>query len=102
MTRNTQTWRIGELRDSFMLSVVIQISLLIFSALLLDGGALGHLLGVATAGYWLWVVWLVLQRRDRLTKADTVMIRYGYLLWVAVTMFVAIGIGLIIEQTSTW
>ena len=102
MTEDTKTWRIGELREPFVFSVVVQVCLITLSAFLLDDGALGRLFGTAMAGHWLWVAWLALRRRNHLTKIDTVMIRHGFFLWVVVTILIGIGIELILEQTNPW
>jgi len=37
-------------------------------------------------GYWLMVGWLALRRRNALTKADTLLIRSGFLLWLVIAL----------------
>lgn len=97
---NKKTMSIGELQRALKASLVVQIALLMFSALILDGGAIGHLLGVAMAGYWLWVGWLAIRRGKDLTKVDAIMIRVGYFIWIIVTILVGMGIGFILERTN--
>jgi hypothetical protein len=97
---NKKTMSIGELQRALKASLVVQIALLMFSALIFDGGATGHLLGVAMAGYWLWVGWLAIRRRNNLTQFDAIMIRIGYFVWIMVTILVGMGIGYLTENTN--
>ncbi len=95
-----QTISIADLRGALKVSLVIQISLQMFSALIFDGGATGYLLGVAMAGYWIWVGWLAIRRRNNLTQFDAIMIRVGYFVWIMVTILVGMGIGYLAENTN--
>jgi hypothetical protein len=78
--------QLSELRSFLGWVVLGQVVLLMVSALLLDGGRCSGLCGSAMVGYWLMIGWLALRRRNELTKADTLLIRSGFLLWLVITL----------------
>jgi hypothetical protein len=79
-----------ELQSTFGWVLLIQVVLLMLTGLLLDGGYCGRICGCAMGGYWLMVGWLALRRRNTLTKTDTVLIRSGFLIWLAIVFLVEI------------
>lgn len=93
MNAAKQTWRLSEMRRPFEFAVVLQVGLLVFTSLILDGGDCARLCWMATVGYWLMVWGIAARRRNALTGFDVVLIRSGFLLWLLTMVLVAIGIG---------
>jgi hypothetical protein len=87
-----QTSRLRELQSTLGWVLLMQVVLLMLTALLLDGGYCGRICGCAMVGYWLMVGWLALRRRNALTKADAVLIRSGSFIWLAIAVLVEIAL----------
>jgi len=84
--------RISELHTALGYVVLIQVVILMLTALLLDGGFCARICGAAMVGYWLMVGWFALRRRDALTKADVILIRSGFFIWVMLSIAVQIAL----------
>ena len=84
------TFSLNELQSTLGWVFLAQIVLLMLPGLLLDGGYCGRVCGCAMLGYWLMVGWLAIRRRNTLTKRDTVLIRSGFLIWLAMAVLVEI------------
>jgi len=87
-----QTSRLRELQSTLGWGLLMQVVLLMLTALLLDGGYCGRICGCAMVGYWLMVGWLALRRRNALTKTDAVLIRSGSSIWLAIAVLVEIAL----------
>ena len=93
MTGAKQTSRLSQLQRPLGYLVAVQVALLLLTALLLDGGYCGQICLCAIVGYWLMVGWLAMRRRNALTKTDTILIRAGFFLWLAIATLVSIVLG---------
>jgi hypothetical protein len=92
MTEANPTSRLAQETSALAWVVLLQIILLMGSATFLDGGNSSGLCGAAMAGYWLMVGCLALRRRNALTKADTILIRSGFFLWLVIAIIVRIAL----------
>jgi hypothetical protein len=92
MTEAKHTFRLSEVRNNLGWVLLLQIILLMTTATLLDGGYVSGICGSAMAGYWLMVGLLALRRRNALTKADTVLIRSGFFLWLVIAIVVCVAL----------
>ncbi len=88
MTEAKQTFRLSELQSALGWVVLVQVVILMLTALLLDGGYCGRICGCAMGGYWLMLGWLALRRRNALTATDAVLIRYGFIIWLMIAFLV--------------
>jgi len=84
--------RLSDLHTALGYVVLLQVVILLFTAMILDGGYCGRVCGAAMVGYWLMVGWFAIRRRNALTKADVVLIRSGFLLWLGIAILVQIGL----------
>lgn len=83
MTPNSESRDIpsvGTLREAFTFAIAQQMPLLVFSALILDGGVLFRVVLVATIAFWCFILVFMARRRDKPTNVDTLFIKYG--IWV--------------------
>jgi len=84
MNAARKTSRLSNLRGPFVFTVLLQVALLVFTSLILDGGQCARLCLAAIAGYWLMIWGITSRRRDALTKIDVTLIRLGFLLWILI------------------
>lgn len=90
MTEDKPTSRLSEETSALGWVLLLQVILLLTSATLLDGGYVSGICGSAMVGYWLMVGLLALRRRNALTKADTILIRSGFFLWLVIAVVVCV------------
>jgi hypothetical protein len=68
-------------RDPFFSAIkvgaIVQLVLLVLTALVLDGGQLNRLCVVAIIGYWVGVAVVMIRRRTSPTRVDLLFLRYG-------------------------
>ena len=93
------TWRLEELHRALLFPVIVQVTLVVLSALLLDGGFSSRIVIAAVIGHWLLVFWIASRRRNALTKTDTVLIRLGFYLWLPVVFVLRVILGVVAETT---
>jgi len=86
MIEAKHTSRFTELLSTLGWVLLAQVVLLMLTGLLLDGGYCGRIYGCSMAGYWLMVGWLALCRRNTLTNTDTILVRSGFLIWLAIAL----------------
>ncbi|MHC4178435.1 MAG: hypothetical protein ACYSWU_13060 [Planctomycetota bacterium] len=79
-----RAWRT---RD-FVIALVLQGLLLIFAALLLDGGFLLRLSLMAVITHWIAAGVIVVRRRASPTEFDVGLVRYGFVFWL---LFAIVG-----------
>jgi hypothetical protein len=91
MAEPQQTFRLRELQTPLGWGLLGQGVLLVLSGMILDGGYCSLICLCAMVGYWLMVGWLAMRRRNALSSTDTVLIRAGFFLWLAVAVLVAIA-----------
>ena len=60
------------------MSLFVQTVVLLFTALLLDGGVLFRGCSIAAIAYWLGALFIVIRRRRNPTDNDVVLIKYGF------------------------
>jgi hypothetical protein len=75
-------------RDCIMLSLAIQMIFLTMGAMLLDGGQVFQIMIYAAVAYWVGLGFMMLRRRGQLTRADKILIRWGFLMLLMVSSFV--------------
>lgn len=93
-----KTWRIQELHGALAMPVAMQITFAILAGLILDDGTCGRIVMTAIGGHWLMVAWIALRRPNALTQADTLLIRWGFFLWLPIAVFVMLGLAAILGQ----
>ncbi|MDB5335063.1 MAG: hypothetical protein JWN70_682 [Planctomycetaceae bacterium] len=67
-------------------ALITQAALGCFAALILDGGIIARVVGVAVLGFWLCTVLLVLRRRFKPSRIDLAFIQWGFWPVLAVTV----------------
>ena len=77
----------GSYADSLKLSVLIQLTLFVLAAMLLDGGGTLHGFGIAAAGYWIGAVLIILRRPKNPTQVDLDLVKYGFI-WTSVCVII--------------
>lgn len=75
-------------RDCILLSLLIQMMFLTMGAMLLDGGQVLQILVYAAVAYWFGLAFMMVRRRGQLTRADKILIRWGYLTLILASSFV--------------
>lgn len=83
-----KTWRIQELHGALAGPVLVQVVFMILTSMILDGGFCASIVVAAIVGHWLLVLWIVLRRRNALTKTDTLLIKTGFFLWLPIAFMV--------------
>jgi hypothetical protein len=79
-----RAWR----RQDFVIALALQGFLLIFAALLLDGGFLLRLSLMAVITHWIAAGLIVARRRAAPTELDVGVVRYGFVFWL---LFAIVG-----------
>ncbi len=80
--------------------VGLQLSLLVLTALVLDGGQLGRQFMVALIGYWLGLGFITIRRKTAPSTADLFLIRYGSLALLPLAPVIAKLVYLIIGEST--
>jgi hypothetical protein len=75
-------------RDCIMLSLVIQMMFPTMGAMLLDGGQVFQIMIYAAVAYWVGLSVVMVRRRNQLTRADKILIRWAFLMLLMVSSFV--------------
>ena len=65
--------------------VMQQVVVLFLGAMMLDGGQCFQIVGYAALAYWSGFGLIMVRRHGRLTRADKILIRWGYLMLVMVS-----------------
>jgi hypothetical protein len=69
-------------------ALVLQVPILVLAGMILDGGGVFQACAYALAGFWGGVGVLRLRRRGYLSRLDSFLIRYGYILACIISFFV--------------
>jgi hypothetical protein len=77
-------------RDAIYFALALQVPLALFFKLLLDGGVLAKVGGIAMCGFWAGVAIALLRRPTRPTRSDLVLVRGGYLAAIVLQPFWAV------------
>jgi hypothetical protein len=73
-----------ELRRSLGVSILLQTLLLLFSALVLDGGWLLLMTIIAEIVFWAWFGFIIFLRGNKPTHLDILAVKWGYpAIWIA-------------------
>ena len=83
----------GSYSDSLKLSVLIQLPLFVFAALLLDGGQMLRYGEIAAAGYWVGAVLIMVRRPKSPTQVDLDLVKYGFVLTCGCVTIIAVAIA---------
>jgi hypothetical protein len=75
-------------RDCILLSLVIQMMFITMGAMLLDGGQVLQIMVYAAVAYWVGFGFMMVRRHGQLTRADKILIRWGYLMLIPASSFV--------------
>lgn len=82
----------GSYSDSLKLSVLIQLPLFVFAALLLDGGQMLRGVEIAAAGYWVGAVLIMVRRPKHPTQVDLDLVKYGFVLTCGCVTIIAVAV----------
>jgi len=80
--------RILPLQSAIIGNAILQGVVLLFSAMIMDGGFIGRMWFQAMVAYWLMTGWLLLRRGNALTTVDAWWIRMGFFLWLGASVIV--------------
>lgn len=81
----------GSYADSLKLSILIQLPLFVFAAMLLDGGGTLRGVEIAAAGYWVGAVLIMVRRPKSPTQVDVDLVKYGFVLAIGCVFFFALA-----------
>lgn len=73
-------------RKVIIIALVQTVPLLLFGALLLDGGQVMKYSVIAASGYWLGITWIFIRGRGLIEKSDEQFVGYGFVCLLAVTV----------------
>ena len=73
-------------------SVALQMILGLLAKLVLDGGGVAQLCGIAMVAFWIGAVVLIWRHPQTPTRVDLELIRFGYLPVVVLTCFITSGV----------
>jgi len=82
----------GSYSDSLKLSVLIQLPLFVFAAMLLDGGQMLRGVAIAAAGYWVGAVLIMVRRPKSPTQVDLDLVKYGFVLTCGCVTIIAVAV----------
>ncbi len=80
-------------RDAFRVAMIQQLPTAVLCGLLLDGGGVARICGIAMAGFWAGTLLGVARRPFAPTPADLALIRWGFLPMFAATLAVAVAVN---------
>ncbi len=74
-------------------NIGMEVCLLVFTGIVLDGGIAAGLLCPAILGHWVTIGFVALRRGGNLTKSDVALIQGGFFLyiWVVIAVWVVLG-----------
>lgn len=81
----------------FKVSIVLQVFILLLSAIVLDGGQLNQFMLLSAAAYWCIVAIIMIRRNGNATGLDRFLITWGYPISIVLTALVSavVPIGLL-------
>ena len=87
----------GSLRDAIIFPVVQQLSLLLLSAMLLDGGLVFRRVSIASVAFWMLALIIMIRRGQDVTGSDVLLVKWGYIpillatsiVWILASTFAA-------------
>ena len=86
--------------SALKMGMIVQFSLLILTALMLDGGWMCRLCIVAVTGHWVGIGIIALRRRCAPTKFDLLFMRYGAVILTIAAPFIASVVYRIIGESD--
>jgi hypothetical protein len=78
----------GSFVNEVLPALVLQAPILMLAGMVLDGGSIFQVCAYAFVGFWGGVGVLGLRRRGALSRVDSFLIRYGYILACMMSFFV--------------
>ena len=69
----------GTFRDAIRFSLVQQVPLLLVSLLILDGGLIFKRVGIASVGFWILTLIIMIRRGRNMPDSDILLIKWAYL-----------------------
>ena len=73
-------------------ALIAQVLTALLSSLILDGGTVARICGIALVAYWGGVAVLIWRRPQNPTKVDLALIQLGYFLIIGLAWFLVLGI----------
>ena len=73
-------------------ALIAQVLTALLSSLILDGGTVARICGIALVAYWGGVAVLIWRRPQNPTKVDLTLIQLGYFLIIGLAWFLVLGI----------
>ena len=70
---------IDTFRDAVIFTLVLQIPLLLITALILDGGLIFKRVAIASVAFWILTLIIKIRRRPKLPDSDVLLVKWGYL-----------------------
>lgn len=74
---------------AFKVSGILQLFMLLLSAIMLDGGQLSRFMILSATAYWLAVFIIMVRRNGKATRLDQFLLKWGYPLAIVLTVFVS-------------
>jgi len=82
VSTETHPVRLKDLQSSIINSAIIQAGLLILGSLIFDTGIILSTFLFAVIAHWLVIALIALQRRNGLTRADRVLVTWGFAIFL--------------------
>ena len=79
-------------KKPIIMALTVQVLVALLSGLILDGGTVARICGIALVAYWGGVAVLIWRRPQNPTKVDLALIQLGYFLVIVLAWFLVFGI----------
>ena len=76
-------------RPAILEALTLQVMIGVLALMILDGGGIAQLCGIALLAFWAGAVTLIFRRPQNPTAPDLILLRFGYLPLVLLTPFIA-------------
>ena len=76
---------IGSFREAVRFTLLLQVPLLLITAMILDGGMIFRRLAKASVAYWIFVLIIRFRRGAEMPDSDTLLVKWGYLPTLLIT-----------------
>ncbi|MGZ4973451.1 MAG: hypothetical protein ACXWBP_03865 [Limisphaerales bacterium] len=86
MEQGVQTSQRSPLADAIKFSAIQQVIVLVFAVGILDGGDFFSMCMNGTIGFWCVIGFICLRRRKNPTNVDIAIIKWGYLVFVGLSV----------------
>ncbi|OGV70178.1 MAG: hypothetical protein A2283_24145 [Lentisphaerae bacterium RIFOXYA12_FULL_48_11] len=85
--------RLAEMKGALLGPFAAQVIIVVFAAMILDGGVIASFCLAGIAAHWLMVAYLAFRRRDALTEMDQIFVKVGFVLFTLIAMLTVAAVS---------